>query len=367
MWRRFRRENVVQTLAKSPRYHSSARDALEPFDTLYSSQKRKRPDGIGESREQSSRTDTSAEDAHEPFSASNSGQKLNAFTDICLTNSRLEVLNVTFEAHFEPQNVDERDRYEEFFRQGQVFLIGTSHGNEDCAADVRRAIRRIRPDAVVVELCASREWNLHVDDAGSEFRAARLECDNLPDCSIVLGGLDFRITEKRASAIRFGEVYSIAKDIAWPLLAAAPRWILALCGQVAHDDEAKQRSVKVALSKTSEEVFLEWYKAYIDDRDLYMTNVLHEQLEALAWKKFDAARLQSSADVQQDLEPVRIVAVVGKAHVDRIQSLWRTRYHPDLIKGLSRVPRSTWIPLMANALLLLAIVAIAFTLYTAVF
>ncbi|KAH7706347.1 TraB family protein [Aphelenchoides avenae] len=367
MWPRFRRENVLQTLAKSPRYHSSAADALEPFDTLDSSQKRKRPDDIAETREQPSRNDSSAEDALERFSASNSAQKLNASTDTCLTNSRLEVLNVTFGAKFMPENDGEVDRYEEFFRQGQVFLIGTTHGDKDCAADVRRAIRRIRPDTVVVELCASREWNLHVDDAGSEFRAARLECDNLPDCPIVLGDLDCRITEKRASAIRFGEIYSIAKDIAWPLLAAVPPWLLALCGRASHNDEAKQRAFKVALRKTSEEVFLEWYKAYIDDRGLYMTNVLHEHLESLALKRFDAAWLKNSADLLHDLEPVRIVAIVGKVHVDRIKSLWPTRYHPDLIEGLSRVPRSTWIPLMANALLLLAIVAIAFTLYTAVF
>ncbi|KAH7662409.1 TraB family protein, partial [Aphelenchoides avenae] len=206
------------------------------------------------------------------------------------------------------------------------------------AADVRRAIRRVRPDTVMVELCANREIILHVDNADylSEFRAARLECDNLPDCPIVLGDLDIRITEKEARAMRLGDICRLAKDIAWPLLTAAPRWLLALCGRFAHDDEAKQRAFKVALSKTSGDVFLEWWKAYIDDRDVYMTNMLHEQLEALTKKKFGAARLESSTEVQHDPEPVRIVAVVGKAHVDGIKTKWGKRVEAEAIEELSR-------------------------------
>ncbi|KAH7698212.1 hypothetical protein AAVH_34699, partial [Aphelenchoides avenae] len=334
---RCRRNNVLQTLAKAPRYRSSSDAALEPFDTLHSSQKRKRPDDITETREQSSRNYSPAEDALEPFNASNSSQKLNASTDIFLTNSRLEVLNVIFSPQVVPENVGEADRYDEFFRQGQVFLIGTSHGNKECAADVRRAIRRIRPHTVMVELCASRETILHVDnpDYLSEFRAARLECDNLPDCPVVLGDRVYRITDNHSRAIRVGDICRLAKDIAWPLLAAAPRLLLALCGRFADDDEAKQRAFKVALSKTTGEVFLEWWKAYIDDRDVYMTNMLHEQLEALTKKKFDAARLESSSDVHVDPEPVRIVAIVGKAHVDGIKSKWGKRVEAEVIEELS--------------------------------
>lgn len=67
-------------------------------------------------------------------------------------------------------------------------------------------MRRIRPDAVMVEVCTHREVDLHDDDV-CEFRAVLLESKKLPDCLFILGDRDVRITDKRAwNVIGFGEV-----------------------------------------------------------------------------------------------------------------------------------------------------------------
>ncbi|KAH7703988.1 hypothetical protein AAVH_28822 [Aphelenchoides avenae] len=92
--RRLRLKHVVQTLAKLPRYSSSDEDAFKRFYTARSSRKQ------------------------------------NVSTALRLNASQLEVLNVTFDPESLPSNVGE-DSYKEYFRQGRVYLIGTSHGEED--------------------------------------------------------------------------------------------------------------------------------------------------------------------------------------------------------------------------------------------
>ncbi|KAH7706351.1 hypothetical protein AAVH_26423 [Aphelenchoides avenae] len=64
----------------------------------------------------------------------------------------------------------------------------------------------------MVELCEYREWILYDDDIDCEMRAARLECEKLPDCRLVLGDRDTRVTKKRASVIDFRE---ICGNIVW--------------------------------------------------------------------------------------------------------------------------------------------------------
>ncbi|KAH7706350.1 hypothetical protein AAVH_26422 [Aphelenchoides avenae] len=79
----------------------------------------------------SARDCSPAEEAPEPCYTSNSSQTLKASNGIRLTNSRLEVLNVTFESLWAPTNADDEDSYKEFFRQGRVYLIGTRHFDKD--------------------------------------------------------------------------------------------------------------------------------------------------------------------------------------------------------------------------------------------
>ncbi|KAH7691398.1 hypothetical protein AAVH_40087, partial [Aphelenchoides avenae] len=65
-----------------------------------------------------------------------------------------------------------------------------------------------------------------------------------------------------------------------------------------------------------------------------MTHVLHDWLESLTQEKFRAARRKSSADVHVDPEPVQIVAIVGKAHVNGIKANWGKRVEAEVIEEL---------------------------------
>ncbi|KAH7680356.1 TraB family protein, partial [Aphelenchoides avenae] len=249
-------------------------------------------------------------------------------TDLRLNASRLEVLNFNLDPKFTPANADE-DSYKEFIRQAQVFLIGITHDDKDCAADVRRAIRRIQPDTVVVELCDHTMEHLYCDK--SEFQAAFEECNNLPHGRIVLGDRDYHITEKRAwNVIGAGEMCRMAKDVLWLILTDSRRLFSALSGQFSHD-EAKQRAAYDALDPICAKVLPEWCKATMTERDLYMTHVLHNELESLTKKKFLATKAEGSSVCP---EPVRLVAVVGRDHIDGIKANWGKRVDAEVIDEL---------------------------------
>lgn len=72
------------------------------------------------------------------------------------------------------------------------------------------------------------------------------------------------------------------------------------------------------------------------ERDVYMTHVLHDALESLTQKKFDAARRKNSTYVQYDPQPVRIVAVIGEDHMDGIKANWGKRVDAAVIEELMR-------------------------------
>ncbi|KAH7719406.1 traB domain-containing protein-like protein [Aphelenchoides avenae] len=196
-------------------------------------------------------------------------------------------------------------------------------------ADVRRAMQWFRPDAVVAEVCIHREDGLHDDDDEDddpcEFRAALEESQDLPDCRFVPGDRCHRVTDKRAwNVIGTGEICRIAKHIARLMLRGEARRVFDSISEVftgtydyaddIYEDQAKRRAYDVCVDSLIREIFPEWWKAVMTERDLYMTHMLHEELEWLI-----AARYE---DVNTDLQPVRIVAVVGRAHVDGIKTNW---------------------------------------------
>ncbi|KAH7719449.1 TraB family protein [Aphelenchoides avenae] len=194
-------------------------------------------------------------------------------------------------------------------------------------------MRRIRPDAVMIELCAFREHNLYADDDRCEFRAAFLEAQNLRDCRVVLGDRDYRITDKRAwNVVGFLQVCRFVKYSLWLMLADLPRALIALSLPVFRDDEATQRESYVVGNRLLAEMYPELWKANMTERDLYMTHVLHDWLESLTQKKFRAARREGSTKVLHDPKPVRIVAVVGADQVDGIKANWGKRVDPAVIE-----------------------------------
>ncbi|KAH7719405.1 TraB family protein, partial [Aphelenchoides avenae] len=135
--------------------------------------------------------------------------------------------------------------------------------------------------------------------------------------------------------------------------------------EVVHDDKRKQRAHEVAVNQLFAEVFPEWWRANMTERDVYMTHVLHDALESLTQKKFDAARRKNSTYVQYDPQPVRIVAVIGEDHMDGIKANWGKRVDAAVIEELMRIPTNKWIPVAASALVACVVVIFFTTTYLA--
>lgn len=58
---------------------------------------------------------------------------------------------------------------EQVTRVMQIFLIGTAHVSSSSADEVREVIRRVRPQSVMVELCAGRARQLMEGDSQHGF------------------------------------------------------------------------------------------------------------------------------------------------------------------------------------------------------
>ncbi|KAH7706141.1 hypothetical protein AAVH_26641 [Aphelenchoides avenae] len=67
------------------------------------------------------------------------------------------------------------------------------------------------------------------------------------------------------------------------------------------------------------------FKALIDERDLFMTHVIHMIFELSSRAKFSGAA-----------EPLRVIAVVGAMHVPGITSLFGTPVDREVLKELCR-------------------------------
>ncbi|KAL4419725.1 hypothetical protein ABPG75_006823 [Micractinium tetrahymenae] len=66
---------------------------------------------------------------------------------------------------------DYRERRSDGYQEPQlIFLVGTAHVSPQSAADVRQVVRAVQPDAVVVELCRSRQ--AVIDSEGEEQQHA---------------------------------------------------------------------------------------------------------------------------------------------------------------------------------------------------
>lgn len=84
----------------------------------------------------------------------------------------MRILNYPFEPLMVP-NEEERAEYVKCFTDSQLFLVGTAHFSVESQQDVMTTIQQVQPDAVMVELCASRISILSMDEE-TLLREARL-------------------------------------------------------------------------------------------------------------------------------------------------------------------------------------------------
>ncbi|XP_078410820.1 traB domain-containing protein-like isoform X2 [Cetorhinus maximus] len=237
----------------------------------------------------------------------------------------------------------------------KVYLVGTIHFSEESIQDVQQIIQEVQPDAVVLELCQSRESLLTLDEQsllneakvfdlckmrqsikqfgvmqtlwlmlflkisaylieqlgitpGGEFRKAFREAQKIPFCNIYLGDQPIFITLKRcAAALSF-----------WDLVKALVGFVYIKSQPLPYGKMiVKQLKKKDGLEKIKmamEEV-PEFYRVFVSERDAYLTQSLKQAAKPIVLPKI----LQSDP---QKVIPSVVVGVVGIGHVAGIKKNW---------------------------------------------
>ncbi|KAF7279775.1 traB domain-containing protein [Rhynchophorus ferrugineus] len=232
----------------------------------------------------------------------------------------------------------------------KVYLIGTAHFSKESQEDVRKVIRNVQPQMIVVELCRSRTSVLELDEntileeakdigmakvmalvkrngvinglmyvlmlnmsafitkqigmaPGGEFRVAFREASNIPNCCIHLGDRPIDITLRRAiSRLTWFQTIKLA----WHLITAKDPI------SVEEMESCKNSDI---LEKLFAELGADYpmlREALLDERDIYLTSSL--QL---------AASIKPNINPSDGpIEPLKVVGVVGIGHVAGITRLW---------------------------------------------
>ncbi|KAL2652271.1 hypothetical protein R1flu_020399 [Riccia fluitans] len=220
----------------------------------------------------------------------------------------------------------------------ELFLVGTAHVSAKSAEEVRQVIHEVKPNIVSVELCAERArklmageqrqtWDLLRDfisfpgglgqklvhiatksiysilrntgvEPGKEFKVAVEEAQRL-GAELVYIDQDFRVTVKRiADEITYQDVFKLLTRQAD--MPAELRREFEKGDFIQGVESLKTRQNIRVIMKGMEEVFPNLVKVLIHERDQLMFNNLR-QLEGT------------------------IVAVVGMAHMDGIERLWKNK------------------------------------------
>lgn len=72
-------------------------------------------------------------------------------------------MNYPFEPILVPDE-EERQEYIQCFTESRLYLVGSAHFSVESQRDVIETITQVQPDAVMVELCASRISILSMDE-----------------------------------------------------------------------------------------------------------------------------------------------------------------------------------------------------------
>ncbi|KRZ72915.1 TraB domain-containing protein [Trichinella papuae] len=261
--------------------------------------------------------------------------------------------------------------------EGNIYLVGTAHFSKASQCDV---IRKVHPHAVMVELCEKRDFLLHFEEEvllrelqapdsfknikklfkengvvfalmmilfkaisgsmarqlgtfpGSEFRVAFQEAAKVDNCLFYLGDRDISITFHRAIAML--NIYQKMK-----LLICMVKSVNAdIKSEVMEEFKDTDVLDKVILDIT--EYFPLLAEVLIKERDQYLA---HQLRSAFA----DCWLIQKE---QEKDEPIKIVGVVGIAHVKGIIATFNNNIN---IKELKRIPKPKrdWIKIVLKFVL----------------
>ena len=217
-----------------------------------------------------------------------------------------------------------------------VYVIGTCHVSEDSRRAVKKLIRTVRPDFVILELCEGRDAILYQDEGslreslsqeglgwftldpvknmkklyvilakkfgilpGGEMKTAYDEAKKIPGTKVLLGDLPMELTEHKVQ-----HEYSF-----WDKLKFACAILVLSCLSVF---TTKEQMMNLVLTKSSDnESLSESGSLLLDGRDEFLTFSLQRAAET--WI-FD--------EREELISPPTVVGVVGEAHIPGIERNW---------------------------------------------
>ncbi|XP_018333937.1 traB domain-containing protein [Agrilus planipennis] len=252
----------------------------------------------------------------------------------------------------------------------KVYLVGTAHFSKESQEDVIKVIRNVQPHIVMLELCKARTSILSFDEEtileesknidmqrilstirsngvyngimyllllnmnshltreigmapGGEFRAAFKEAVKLQNCGVHLGDRPIQITLQRALA-KLSWFQTI--KLAWHLLTTK--------GPISKEEieRTKKRDMLEQLLAEMSGQYPALGEVFVDERDVYLTHSL--QMAA-------TLKLQPKTHLENVMEPLRVVGVVGLGHVMGITKLWNIDQRPYVDAILTVPPPST--------------------------
>ncbi|CAB3409076.1 unnamed protein product [Caenorhabditis bovis] len=251
-----------------------------------------------------------------------------------------------------------KEQWTKAFLESTVYLIGTAHFSKESQDDVTETVKHVQPDYVMIELCPARISIISMDEntllnesrnlnsqkimqtikqngaiqgilhvlllsmsahvtrelsmaPGGEFRAAHRSAAQTQLCRVVLGDRPIQITLQRALAslsmwqklkffihVAFSHRQTITKD---------------------EVERCKQKDLLEQLLTEMADDFPQLSHIFVEERDAYMTHVLHTLLHRNAVEKFITWQASNTG---KPFQPLAVVAVVGIGHTPGIINKW---------------------------------------------
>lgn len=271
----------------------------------------------------------------------------------------------------------------------KVYLIGTAHFSNESCEDVRKMIREVQPDVVVIELCRGRTDILHNDEKklielagevnstkifrqirdkgilsglmtffllhmsahitkqlgmapGSEFRTAYREAQRIAGCKVMFGDRPVSITLQRA----------FAELPIWQRLKFACHALRDL-GPIKPEDIEKLKKkdfLEQALGEMMEQ-FPQLTKVFLAERDIYLARSL--QLAS-----------GMAVHINERVLPPVVVGVVGLGHAAGVAEHYKRAIDFEEVEKLMEVPKpSRYNKIIRNCTKLLLVAICMYGLY----
>uniref|UniRef100_A0A914I758 TraB domain-containing protein n=1 Tax=Globodera rostochiensis TaxID=31243 RepID=A0A914I758_GLORO len=238
-----------------------------------------------------------------------------------LNKNTVSLLKYPFEPATIPSGIDS-DEFRRAFSDAQVYLVGTAHFSLDSCRDVMQTVTETQPDFVMVlmrEAQALTRQKIMAIIRENGIAQGLMQ--------VLLLSLSAHITQQLGMAPggEFRAANAASKQRALGALGPLQRlkFFFHLAASLGMDikqedvERCKDMDMLEELLKQMAGEFPQISRILVDERDQYMTQVLHTLLQRGTMEK-----LYASKKCRATFEPVTVVAVVGMGHVAGIRANW---------------------------------------------